>query len=179
MAIGTKALYLSTVKSNLVAVGDSALYKNGQGATSEQGIFNTAIGSKVLSANTSSVGSFNYSSDAHSATSDRRLKETIHPMKPVLADVMKLQADEYTYRADPEQKPCLGFIAQEVEPLFPQLITSPINGGKGETPYMMNYAGFGVLAIKAIQEQQAIIDAQEVRIANLEALVEALIAKEN
>ena len=43
----------------------------------------------------------------------------------------------------------------------------------------MNYAGFGVLAIKAIQEQQAIIDAQEVRIANLEALVEALIAKEN
>ena len=179
VALGTKALYLSTVKSNLVAVGDIALYKNGQDATSEQAILNIAIGSKVLSANTSSVGSFNYSSGAYSATSDRRLKETIQPMKPVLADVMKLQADEYTYIADPEQKPCLGFIAQEVEPLFPQLITPPINDGKGKTPYMMNYSGFGVLAIKAIQEQQTIIDAQEVRIAKLESLVQELIAKEN
>ena len=38
-----------------------------------------------------------------------------------------------------------------------------MNDGKGETPYMMNYAGFGLLAIQAIQEQQVIIDAQEER----------------
>jgi hypothetical protein len=88
-------------------------------------------------------------------------------------------------------KPCIGFIAQEVEPIFPELVTPPTNDGKRETPYMMNYAGFGVLAIKAIQEQQeildlqikvnldqqAIIDAQEERISKLEALVQQLLEK--
>jgi Chaperone of endosialidase len=120
----------------------------------------------------------------YSATSDRRLKENIQPMNSVLTDVMKLQADNYTYKSDPEHKPCFGFIAQEVEPLFPQLVTLPTNDGKGETPYMMNYSGFGILAIKAIQEQQAIIDAQkavndaqEERIAKLEAIVALLMEK--
>lgn len=142
-----------------------------------QGI--NANGNLLLYANMTGVGSFNFSTGVYSATSDRRLKDNIQAMKPVLSDVMKLQADEYTYKSDPEQKPCLGFIAQDVEQLFPQLITPPMNDGKGETPYMMNYAGFGVLAIKAIQEQQAIIDDQEARIAKLEALVQELIAKEN
>jgi hypothetical protein len=52
------ALYYNTEKNNLVAIGDSALYNNGVGATvSGHGSGNTAIGSKSLYANT--TGSYN------------------------------------------------------------------------------------------------------------------------
>ena len=53
VAIGIRALNLNTIRNNLVAIGDSALYSNGQGASE---IFhatnNTAVGSKALYANT-------------------------------------------------------------------------------------------------------------------------------
>ena len=52
VAIGKNALYSNTTRSNLVAIGDSALYNNGIGAS---GILaaagNTAIGSKALYSN--------------------------------------------------------------------------------------------------------------------------------
>ncbi len=51
IAIGTDALKLNTVRGNLVAVGDSALFNNNGSATGE-GAANTAIGSKALFSNT-------------------------------------------------------------------------------------------------------------------------------
>ena len=66
-----------------------------------------------------------------------------------------------------------GFIAQEVQSLFPEVVSEK-NGYLG-----ISYESMIPLAIKAIQEQQVIIDTQEERIAKLEALVQELIAKEN
>jgi hypothetical protein len=123
------------------------------------------------------VGRFNYSNGIYSSVSDRRLKENIQPMTSVLSKVMELQPSSYTYKADTDQKPCLGFIAQDVEQIFPQLVTPPTTDGERETAYTMDYSGFGVLAIKAIQEQQEIIDAQERRITKLEVLVAELLKK--
>lgn len=58
VGMGTDALKLNTVRSNLVAIGDSALFNNGVGVTSTvEGAANTAIGSKTLFANT--IGSHN------------------------------------------------------------------------------------------------------------------------
>ncbi len=52
------ALYSNTNSSNLVAIGDSALYNNGVGVIfSDNATKNTAIGSKALYNNT--TGSFN------------------------------------------------------------------------------------------------------------------------
>ena len=43
------------------------------------------------------------------------------------------------------------------------------------SPFLiLTYQSFGPIAIKAIQEQQVIIDAQEQRIKKLEAMVEAI-----
>ena len=51
--MGKDALYKNTDRSNLVAMGDSALYNNGLGAVdSIDGAANTAIGSKSMYANT-------------------------------------------------------------------------------------------------------------------------------
>lgn len=58
VAIGIAALSQTTNRSNLVAVGDSALLNNGTGATpSTDAINNTVVGSKALYQN--NVGSYN------------------------------------------------------------------------------------------------------------------------
>lgn len=58
VAIGSAALAQTNNRSNLVAVGDSALLNNGTGATiATEAINNTAIGSKALYLN--NVGSYN------------------------------------------------------------------------------------------------------------------------
>jgi len=58
VAFGLYSLYQNTTSSNLVAIGDSALHNNGNGASfSYQAIQNTAIGSKALFGNT--TGSLN------------------------------------------------------------------------------------------------------------------------
>ena len=52
IAIGTDALKLNTSRSNLVAIGDSALFNNGTDVpTGLEASFNTAVGSKALYSN--------------------------------------------------------------------------------------------------------------------------------
>jgi hypothetical protein len=56
-AVGSNALRYNTVRSNLVAIGDSALFNNGIDATSEWGgTNNTAVGSKAAYTNTTGNG---------------------------------------------------------------------------------------------------------------------------
>ena len=51
--LGTNALYHNTIRDNLVAIGDSALFNNGLGASElPYATKNTAVGSKALYANT-------------------------------------------------------------------------------------------------------------------------------
>jgi len=52
VAIGKDALHKNTIESDLVAIGTEALYNNGIGAAIGQAIYNTAVGSKALYANT-------------------------------------------------------------------------------------------------------------------------------
>ena len=62
----------------------------------------------------------------------------------------------------------IGFIAQEVEPLFPEFV-GETNGTK-----TLAYANFGVIAIKAIQEQQELINAQRQTIEQLQEQMKQL-----
>ncbi len=67
VAIGIDALKLNTERSNLVAIGDSALFHNGDGAAfATNSIFNTAVGSKALFSNT--LGSHNTAIGAQALT---------------------------------------------------------------------------------------------------------------
>ena len=60
-----------------------------------------------------------------------------------------------------------GFIAQEVQAVFPDLVSELDDGMLG-----VNYMGFGPLAIQAINEQQDYIETLEDRIERLERLIE-------
>ena len=101
---------------------------------------------------------------AYMPTSDRRLKKSITEVEPILNKVKDLKVQRYLYKdQDISAKKTIGFMAQDIQPLFPELV------GQAEDGYFaLNYSGFGVVAIKAIQEQQEIIETQQKKIQELE-----------
>ena len=117
------------------------------------------------------LGAFSRNTGQYSVLSDRSAKENISSLSNVLTSIKALRPVTYNYLHDEEKRKDIGFIAQEVKEEFPQLV-SQIDERLG-----LNYAGFSVLAIKAIQEQQTIIDNQEKMIEDLVRRVEALESK--
>lgn len=108
-----------------------------------------------------SIGSFSSSTGAYSTVSDQRLKQGITPATSLLEKVKDVKIMNYTFKRDPNKKPQIGYIAQDLEKQFPEFVTPPNTDGERETHYTVNYAGMSAVAIGAIQEQQALIDAQE------------------
>ena len=95
--------------------------------------------------------------------SDSTLKKNIRHMNPTLNRVMQMRPVTYQYKRQEEAASrSIGFIAQEVQPLFPEMVTKGEDGKLG-----MSYSTAGVIAIKAIQEQQEIIEKQNQEIEEL------------
>ncbi|MCB0456184.1 MAG: tail fiber domain-containing protein [Flavobacteriaceae bacterium] len=113
-------------------------------------------------------GNFDDVTGNYTAVSDRNLKSNIAKIDNVLERVKKLEVVDYTFKHQTNNERHLGLIAQDVEPLFPQLVKKPTFEKGEESPYMLNYSGFGIIAIKAIQEQQQIIENQQSKIESLE-----------
>ena len=80
-------------------------------------------------------------------TSDLRLKTNIVPLDSELASVMALNPVTYTWISDASSTPHFGFIAQEVQKIFPDLVMQGPDGY-----YALNYAGFAPYLTRAIQE---------------------------
>ncbi len=126
--------------------------------------------------------------------SDRRLKKDIKPMKGALSLISQLSPVTYNYDIEkyPEmglnERNEFGFIAQELKAIIPEIVkekTLSTNGAakiepskgkveKDENFLTVDYTRLIPLAIKGIQEQQAIIEAQNSKIEQLEKLVKEL-----
>jgi len=91
--------------------------------------------------------------------SDRNLKQNIQDYPSSLEKVLDLRPVTYNWKTHPDEDPLAGFIAQNVKELFPQL-TADIAWRDRGTRLGVNYSLLVVPAIKAIQEQQDIIDQQ-------------------
>ncbi|MDP5169562.1 MAG: tail fiber domain-containing protein, partial [Bacteroidia bacterium] len=140
--------------------------------------FVDGAGNLALYQNNVYKGAFNAASGTYTATSDARLKTAVAAMPSVMDRVMQLRPSQYQYKQDARGRRYLGFIAQEVEPLFPELVRAPDPNSERESYYTLDYSGFGIVAIKAIQEQQAVIETQQARIDALESQLQALQALE-
>ncbi len=89
------------------------------------------------------------------ATSDRRLKENIRPLERSLEKVLALRGVRFHWKQDSPKTDRIGFIAQDVEPVLPELVfTNPTDGFMG-----VNYAEMTAVLAEAIEEQQKMIDA--------------------
>jgi hypothetical protein len=129
----------------------------------------------VLYFNNLGRGSFNSVTGNYTPVSDRRFKTNIQPLESVVAKVMALQPARYEIKdQNPKHLQSLGFIAQEVRPLFPELVFDNKNDRTGDTYLTLDYAGFGIIAVKAIQEQQQTIENQQHTISAQQAQIQSL-----
>lgn len=113
-----------------------------------------------------SVGSGTYANDLNltsdgtltTSSSDIRLKKDIAPLSDSTLDkVLQLNPVSFVWKADETGRTDLGLIAQEVEPIFPEItFTNKVDGYMG-----INYSRLTPILIKAVQEQQdEIVDMQ-------------------
>jgi len=93
-------------------------------------------------------------------TSDRRFKKNIRPLESALSKTLKLRGVRYDWRRDEfpdmnfSEEEQLGFIAQEVEEEFPELVQERADGYKG-----VDYSRLTPILVEAIKELKAEIDA--------------------
>lgn len=120
-------------------------------------------------------GTFDATTGAYSAISDARLKQDIVALPDVIENVMKLQPKKYHFKTNDGAKDySYGFIAQEVKEIFPEFVTPVKDRKTGEETLTLNYNNFGVIAIKAIQEQQKQIDEQKKEIDDLKDMLKKI-----
>jgi hypothetical protein len=105
------------------------------------------------------------------AGSDLSLKQDIKPMPQLLDKLMRLKPYSYYYKDSKAfaKNRSIGFIAQDMESIFPELVYDMDGGLKG-----LNYAGLSVIAVKAIQEMNPIIEKQKEKISALESRIAKL-----
>jgi hypothetical protein len=124
--------------------------------------------------NSAFKGLFNTTSGAYETNSDRRLKENIKPLSSVIEKIRQLQPSSYQFRNGSDQKEHYGFIAQDVLNIFPGIVTHKTGKTGNLDQYTMDYSGFGVIAIKGIQELLPIIEQQDLKITALEERLKTL-----
>lgn len=110
--------------------------------------------------------------------SDKRFKKEVRTLDKALDKVLALRGTEYLFTNDefkdknfPAEKQ-VGFIAQEMEQVMPNLVRS--NGGAG---YTVNYIGLIPVLVEAMKEQQAQITAKDAAISCLQTQMESLEAR--
>lgn len=99
----------------------------------------------------------NYTSVSWTTMSDRRLKDNIKKLNNSLSKILNIQGVEYNYisnnRFEFPKKITIGFIAQDVEKILPEIVSTDEEGFKG-----IQYELFTPVLVEAIKEQQAIIE---------------------
>jgi hypothetical protein len=113
------------------------------------------------------------SSVEYSTASDKRLKNIIGTSQKGLSDLMKIKIYDYTFKSDPDKSVQTGFMAQELYDIFPQSVSKPRDNNEPaeKNPWMVDYGSITPLIIKAVQEQQQMIDELKKQIDELKTLL--------
>jgi hypothetical protein len=119
-----------------------------------------------------SNGNIQNTNNSYGALSDEKLKENIVDATDKLEDLKQVKVRNYNLIGDDKKQ--IGVIAQELETIFPNMVEeSPDldddNNDLGTTTKSVKYSVFVPIMIKAIQEQQTIIDNLKTRIETLES----------
>lgn len=119
-------------------------------------------------------GSFNNTTGAYTSVSDERLKTNIKPMADMLDKINQLKPATYQFKNTTDKQEYNGFIAQDIMKIFPSMVTHNVIKERNLDAYTMDYSGFGVIAIKGLQELQIIVEKQKEKIATLESRLSRL-----
>jgi hypothetical protein len=161
-------------------------------SVSNNGNMGTSHGMRIIAGNSSSTGATfirfekgvygsstsigsiwhnGASTVAYATTSDERIKRDIHQTSLGLADLMKIGVYDFTFTFDETNSQQNGFLAQQLYDIYPAAVCKPQDPND---MWMVDYSRVSPLVVKAIQEQQVIIELQNQKIERLEKLVESL-----
>jgi hypothetical protein len=87
------------------------------------------------------------------ATSDIKFKENIRPLSNTLDNVLKLRGVRYNRTDDEDKKERIGVIAQEIEKIYPEFVSTRIDSETEESYKTVNYPKLTTVLIEAIKEQ--------------------------
>ena len=176
LLVGTTAATLSTNTFTIAAAKPALVL--GNSTTADSSVLLTLIKAGATASTSQLYMSFSYNSGSNGnggisgngdtqaafyTTSDARLKENIVDLPPQLANIMALRPVEFDYKASKGHQ--IGFIAQEVQAIYPDLISENSEG-------YLNLSSLDKTTsrlVKAIQELKALVDAQAARITALES----------
>lgn len=108
---------------------------------------------KLVVSNGSTTGEYTTAGWTHS--SDRRLKHDISSLEGSLEKILRLRGVQYQFNADPSHRTQIGFIAQEVEPIFPEVVSTSKDGLKS-----MVYANLIAPLVEAVKSIHASTDSR-------------------
>jgi hypothetical protein len=105
--------------------------------------------------------------NSYGALSDAKLKENIVDATSKLAGLMQVKVRNYNLIGDTTKQ--LGVVAQELETVFPAMVDESLDkdaegNDLGTKTKSVKYSVFVPMLIKAIQEQQAIIESLKARL---------------
>jgi hypothetical protein len=162
----TNYLFSNAAAANL---GGALVQASTAGYAAIQGIHssNSATGYCAYFNNSgSATGLYISNTAAWQSTSDERLKTDIKDLN-VTGKFMQLRPRDYLWKSqetsDAPNKRNFGFIAQEVQTIFPDLV-----GVSPDGMLSVEYTGFIAPLVKAIQEQQEMINELKAKVAALE-----------
>ncbi|MEP7323666.1 MAG: tail fiber domain-containing protein, partial [Saprospiraceae bacterium] len=114
-----------------------------------------------------------YAANSTINTSDKNMKKNILETPYGLKEILKMNPVNFNWKTESDQaKKHIGFIAQEMNQLVPEVIDIQMNDGK--EIYGMKYTELIPVLVKAIQEQQAIMDTQNEKLNQLRSDLSAL-----
>ncbi len=130
-----------------------------------------ANGSEIGSVSGNGSGSILYNS-----VSDERLKENIIPIDKALAIVSQMNPVSYNFKNAAKGKREVGFLAQELYKLFPSVVKKGSDGSiseeiLSEEVWAVDYGKLTPLLVKAIQEQQQLLEDKDKEISKLQERV--------
>jgi hypothetical protein len=102
--------------------------------------------------------------------SSRSYKENIRTIDGAMAKLTQLRGVFYSWKEEYGGTKDLGFIAQEVYPILPEVVTLDENG----EPRSIDYSRITALAVEAIKEQQSTVDRLAKENEDLKARLERL-----
>ena len=113
----------------------------------------------VQNVSTSNAVHLAYNATSWTSGSDERLKENIVELDNVLPKISNLRAVKYNFISDEENTTKIGFIAQDWQTDFSEVVSDSIPEELG-----INYTETIPVLLKAIQEQQTIIEDLKARL---------------
>ncbi len=107
--------------------------------------------------------------------SDISLKTNLKPLPESLSKITQLKGVSYNWKTNPDGEGMIGLTAQDVERVYPELVSKDEETGVKS----VSYTRFVAPLIEAIKEQQTQIENQNQRISELQLLVKEQLGNKN